>query len=216
MSIFPSIPRQLSCFITRELYLALPPPHDDTPETLEARDLTATAAVVRLGPANTAEAMLAVQAVATQYHAIQALQSVARCRDDFKRVGQCRAQSAAMMRQAATALRELRALQEARLTLLAIRQAELDAAQEQEAAASRQEDAAAEPETVFASPGLGNFPQAWRNEVKRRQSHDMGLRFTHRYVETHPESPLATWSEAPFMAPIPARMGAGYHASHPG
>jgi len=210
MSIFPSIPPKLSSYITRQLYLALPPPPDDTPETLEARDLTATAAVARLGPANTAEALLAVQAVAAQQHASDALQSVTHYRNDFKRVGQCRAQSAAMMRQAATALRELRTLQETRLALLAIQQAERDAAREQAEAAEP------EPEAVFASPGLANFPQAWRNEVKRRQSHGMGLRFTHRYAETHPGSPLATRSEGPLMAPIQARMVAGYHPSHPG
>ncbi len=104
MSIFPSIPPKLSSYITSQLYLALPPPPDDTPETLEARDLTAMAAVVRLGPANTAEAFFAVQAIASQQHASDALQGVARYRDDFQRVGQCRAQSALMMRQAATGI----------------------------------------------------------------------------------------------------------------
>jgi hypothetical protein len=202
MSIFPSIPPKLSSFITCQLYLALPPPPDDTPDTIEARDLTAMAAVVRLGPANTAEALLAVQAVAAQQHAIDALQSVAHYHSDFKKVGQCRAQSALMIRQAATALRELRALQETRLTLLAEQEAEQDAKTDMP-----RDDA--EAEVIHASPGLSSFADAWRNQVVARRSQGVGLRFTSRYTETETANPA-------LIAPFPVRMTAGYHPSYPG
>lgn len=212
MSIFPTIPPKLSSYVTRQLYLALPPPPDDTPETIEARDLTAMAAVARLGPANTAEAFLAVQAVAAQQHASDALQSVARFRDDFQKVGQCRAQSALMMRQAATALKELRILQQDRLDRLMQRQADADAAEAQAARDAPPADA----DPICPSPGLASFADAWKNDVRKHQSHGMGWRFTHRYSEIRSASARGEPTAAFLAAPIPVQNGMEFALAHQG
>ena len=124
---FPKMPANISAFITSQLWRALPPPPDDRPETCETRNVIAMASVARLGPDNTMEAALAVQAVGAQAHATDCLAAINEHRDDFRKAAQCRAQSALMMRQAAQALKELRILQEDRAIALAYRRAETEA-----------------------------------------------------------------------------------------
>ncbi len=101
------IPALTARYLRRELYSLLPPPADADPETIEARDVVAGAMIARLGPNNTAEGHLAVQAVGAQMQATDCLRAAIEFRDDFKKAAQCRAQAALMMRQAAQALKQL-------------------------------------------------------------------------------------------------------------
>jgi len=143
------VPERLASYILAELYRGLPPPIEACAEATEVRDLVAMASVAKLAPMNTAEARLAVNAVAAQAHAIDALASAGQYHDDFKRVMQCRSQAAMMMRLSAVATRELRTMQEIRETLMARKWAEDEAearrsAAEADAAARAQEANAAQ------------------------------------------------------------------------
>lgn len=111
---FSTIPAPLARFIHGKLFRSLPPPPDDTPETLEARNLLALASIARLAPMNAAEAELAVQAVAVEVHANDALQSASQNAGDDRKVAQGRAQSAMMTRQAVQLRKILRMMQEDR------------------------------------------------------------------------------------------------------
>jgi len=128
MSLFATIPQPLSRFILSQLRRSLPPAVMDTAEELEVRELVAQAAIARLAPANTGEALLAVQAIAAEAHASDALQSVHQHRDDFRRVAQCRAQSALMIRQGMALRKELRAVQAIRLDALREHEEAMEAA----------------------------------------------------------------------------------------
>ncbi len=159
MDPFDKIPEKIAIFITAQLYRALPPPADDRPEAREARDVIAMAAIAKLGPVNAAEATLAVHAVAAQAHATDCLVAINENRDDFRRAGQCRAQSALMMRQAVQTLRELRELQECRIATFARRAAEIEAERrqveaeaEERAQAEREHAAAAQAESAPTEP----------------------------------------------------------------
>jgi hypothetical protein len=183
MSHFPSIPPRLSRFILAQLCASLPPPPDDDPDTREARDLIAMTAITRLGPANAAEATLAVNAIAAQAHATDCLRAATHHHDDFRKAAQCRAQSAMMMRQAALALRELRTLQETRMMLMAARE---DAEIRQAPAACPETPAATDATTAEPDvPGLPRFAQAWVREADRFRSHPVRWYAANQYSETH-------------------------------
>ncbi len=150
------VPQHIGAHIMAQLYRALPPlPAAATPETREAREVIAMASIARLCPVNTAEARLAVQAVAAQAHATDCLEAVSEHYDDFRKVVQCRAQSALMMRQSAQALRELRELQDCRLGALARKLAEIEAERRraEDEAEDRQAEDAASDRSVPTSAG---------------------------------------------------------------
>jgi hypothetical protein len=117
-----SIPN-ISGAIAREIYAelcrSLPPPPDGTPESRALREQHAMTSVAHLLPENAAEANVAVQIVAAQFHARDALQG-ASCRTsgldpgtapDPEVVRRCRAQAASMMRQADSGIRTLLRMQ---------------------------------------------------------------------------------------------------------
>lgn len=172
MDPFDKIPEKIASFILAQLYRALPPPIDDRPESLEARDLIAMAAIAKLGPVNTAEASLAVHAVAAQAHATDCLIAINENRDDFRRAGQCRAQSALMMRQSAQTLRELRELQERRIAAFAYRAAEIEAERrrvEAEAEAERENPA------EVAEADRDSSPAPIQNPTQRKHETHSGI-----------------------------------------
>jgi hypothetical protein len=72
-------------------------------------------AVGALNPADTFEAVLAVEAVTAKAYARDSLRLASEHRDDFKLTLRCRAQAGAMMRQGTQTLRMLREMQAARL-----------------------------------------------------------------------------------------------------
>ena len=169
---FPDkMPRWIAQYLACELLTALPPPRDDRPETREARDVVAMAMIARLGPNNTAEAALAVQAVATQVQATDCLRAAIEFRDDFKKAMQCRAQSALMMRQSAQALKELRTLQATQEILLAQREREEEAKARQEAASAEaavQPAPESAPEPAETSQETGQSPTRQSHEIHPR------------------------------------------------
>jgi hypothetical protein len=75
MSLIPNIPDTIAREIYAELCRSLPPPPDDTPERRAFREQHAMTAVAHLLPENAAEATLAVNIVAAQFHARDALQA---------------------------------------------------------------------------------------------------------------------------------------------
>jgi len=124
MTPFPKVPDRCASYLLANLYDSLPPPIDPRPETRETRDLIAMMSLAKLGPANTLEAQLAANAVLAQAMSLDAMAEATENRGDFKRVMQCRAQAALMMRQSAQAMRELRILQQTRERMHAHRRAE--------------------------------------------------------------------------------------------
>ncbi len=190
----PRLPERLSCFIVAQLYRSLPPPADKSPEGRETRDVVAMAAVRRYGPANTAEALVAVQAVAAQAYAADCLAAAGEHYDDFRKATQCRAQSAVMMRQMATALKELRILQEERFAVEARQEAEERARQRQEAleaeaTADEMTDTPAHPATdpVAAEPGTDQAPAQDARAV-RAETPPPGLSHVMRHSVTQIDS----------------------------
>jgi len=203
MSLFATIPASLTRFILGQLHRALPPLRDDMAEERELRDLVAKVAIARLTPMNTAEALLAVQAVAAEAHASDCLQSVGQFRDDFARVAQCRAQSALMIRQAMQLRKELRLVQEERRTaehwwgeMEAIR-AEVAGATDHQTDAPKADVARLDPvqpdpsqpdpvQTGIPQPDVDvqRFARNWLKETKRSRSHIMGQSSTSRSNET--------------------------------
>lgn len=235
---FPKMPDNINAFITAQLYRALPPPPDERAETQRDRDLIAMASVIRLCPATTSEAQLAVHAVAAQAHATQCLEAINQHRDDFTKAAQCRAQSALMMRQAAQALKELRILQDDRAARTAYRLAEIEAeakqakqeAKEREAEAEARPEAnpatvpepvAPEPDPKPLAPDLPRFAQAWAAEWQRFKSRGTGQDLVQRNHEALPRLPpsvhKARPSEAALIAAlVPGAARPGGQSAHPG
>jgi hypothetical protein len=122
MSSIPNIPDTIAREIYAELCRSLPPPPDETPERRAIREQHAMISVAHLLPANAAEADIAAQIVAAQFHARDALQAASRhipgpdpgARIDPDELRRCRAQAASMMRQADSGIRTLLRMQAAR------------------------------------------------------------------------------------------------------
>ncbi len=127
MHSIPNIPDTIAREIYAELCRSLPSLPDDTPEARHLREQHAMTAVAHLLPENVVEANVAVQIVAAQTHARDALQTASRIPgldpgsfpgpdpratiDPDARIRQCRAQAASMMRQADSAIRTLLRMQ---------------------------------------------------------------------------------------------------------
>ncbi len=111
MSAFPYLPRMLAQEMFAKLVSALPPPLDDTAETLMARDIAAMSAARGLGPIKSMEeATLVIAVVASDCHMQDALRLAGVHAHDFKRVIQCRSQAMMMLRARHKAAEKLDAL----------------------------------------------------------------------------------------------------------
>lgn len=187
------VPERLASYILAELYRGLPPPIEACAEATEVRDLVAMASVAKLAPMNTAEARLAVNAVAAQAHAIDALASAGQYHDDFKRVMQCRSQAAMMMRLSAVATRELRTMQEIRETLMARKWAEDEAEARRSAAEA---DAAARAQEATT---------AQTREANAAQARETSLTDARPDPDTpHPDAPHSDRADAAGTQPAPS------------
>jgi hypothetical protein len=111
MSTIPNVPDTLARYIYAQLCIMLPPPHENTPEAIQLRDERAAIAVAHLLPANAAEAEVAVQIVAAQFHARDALGTAACPGLEEERIQRCRAQAARMIREANSSIRILLRMQ---------------------------------------------------------------------------------------------------------
>ena len=109
--VLPNIPETLSRAICADLIGKLPAPADDTPEQLALRDERAITALAHYIPENAAEAELAADIVAAQFHAKDALRGAVRYCDDLAAAERCRRQHALMMRTMHSGLRALLRLQ---------------------------------------------------------------------------------------------------------
>jgi len=103
--------------LMRTLRLTLPPPPEDTPEALLRRDHAAIATIAGLAPVNIGEARLAAQFVAASEQWSDCLRSAQLPETKPDMAAKCRAQAAAMMRSATSAMRALVQLQTARRKL---------------------------------------------------------------------------------------------------
>ena len=115
--VVPNIPEHLSRAICADLIGKLPSPADDSPEQLALRDERAITALAHYIPENAAEAELAADIVAAEFHAKDALRSAARCRNDPAETERCRRQHALMMRTMHSGLRTLLRIQAERRQL---------------------------------------------------------------------------------------------------
>ncbi len=114
MSAFPLLTRVVGREMFSRLVGMLPPPKDDSLETLVSRDATAIAAILALGPIrSTEEASLAITLVAADCHAHDALRSACENARDLNVVRQCRSQAMMMLRTRAKAAERLEKLQAA-------------------------------------------------------------------------------------------------------
>lgn len=112
MSAFPLLTRIVGREMFTRLVAMLPPPDDDTLETLISRDATAVAAILALGPIRSAEeASLAITIVAADCHAHDALRAASQNAGDLGKVRQCRSQAMLMLRTRAKAVERLEKLQ---------------------------------------------------------------------------------------------------------
>jgi hypothetical protein len=111
MHTLPNLPPAIAAEVFATLCDTLPPPTIDTPETRAARHDTAMAAVAALHPTDAHQALLAARSVAADYQAMHCLRLAEQPGQDFKIARQCRAQSNAMMRNAASAVHALRGIQ---------------------------------------------------------------------------------------------------------
>lgn len=168
MTIFATIPASLTRFILGQLHGALPMVPDQDPDTLEARNQVALAAIVRLTPMNTAEALLAVHAIACEAHASSALREAVSHREDIRVVGQCRAQSALMIREAMQVRKELRAMQAER------RSAEHEHQQRIEAEEREAEEGLRRADEPAPAPFMRRLAQRRRDGNQPKMSHDKG------------------------------------------
>lgn len=100
--------------VARMLRLTLPPPPEPSAEALRRRDHAAIAQVAALAPADAAEASLAAQFVAASAQWADCLRLAQAPETTREWAAKCRAQAAAMMRQASAALRLLQRAQAAR------------------------------------------------------------------------------------------------------
>lgn len=195
MTLFSTIPAPLTRFILGELYLALPGLAEEPEDTREIRKLAAMAAIARLTPMNTGEAMLAVQAVASEMHATGALQEAVLHRGDIRVVAQCRAQSAMMTRQAMQIRKELRIVQEARrgaedwqAAKDRAEAAEREAAEPDAPACDAPEAPERAPPTLPEAPPR-RFARHWLQEKAQQKSHATGQNPMSYSVETHLDPP---------------------------
>ncbi len=107
-TILPNLPQTTALYVLYTLRGSLPRRPDASAEELEAREAVAIQAVADLLPANTFEALLAVQIVAADAHVQDSLRSAIEHAAEPDRVLRCEAQAANMMR---TMHRGLQALQ---------------------------------------------------------------------------------------------------------
>ena len=107
----PNIPDHLTRAIYANLCSYLPKPSPDTPENRADRDQRAMLAVAHYLPDNAAEAELAVQIVAADFHAKDAMLSAAEAGGDPEKQRQSRAQVASMMRGMQAGIRTLQKMQ---------------------------------------------------------------------------------------------------------
>ena len=115
--VVPNIPEPLSRAICACLIRNLPTSRDDTPEQLALRDERAITVLAHYIPLNAAEAELAADIVAAEFHAKDALRGAVRYGDDLAAVERCRRQHALMMRTMHSGLRALLRLQAERQKL---------------------------------------------------------------------------------------------------
>ena len=207
MTIFATIPASLTRFILGQLYDSLPPPPNQDPDTIEVRNQIAQAAIARLTPMNTAEALLAVHAIASEAHASAALREAVLHRDDMRVVGQCRAQSALMIREAMQVRKELRAMQAIR------REAEHQHQQQVEAAEREAAERTQNADETTPAPFMRRLAQRRLAEAARNASHDMGQTPSNRSVRLNqgskPASDHAVIQDRPSSASRPGqRWGA--------
>jgi len=111
MPAIPNISDTLSRAIYADLQRYLPPGADNSPEGIELHNQRAMTVVAHLLPENAAEADVAVQIVAAQFHARDALRAAVCAAQDPDEVRRCRAQASSMMRQADSGIRTLLRLQ---------------------------------------------------------------------------------------------------------
>lgn len=123
-----------------EIAKALPPTAAERPDLRDRRAKTALDAFDALHPGDAFEARLAVQIVLSGAHAAECLRLAGRVDDEFRKMMQCRAQAASLMREMRAAMRHLAKEQKARL-----------AAEEVAGSAPAQPVASAEPQP-------GKFP----------------------------------------------------------
>ena len=107
-------PKEVFHEIMRVLHSALPPPASGSQAERVERDEAALAAVASLLPATAMEGRLAAQAVAADAWALDCLRLAQERYREFDIARKCKAQASSMMREAKSALRELRRLQVAR------------------------------------------------------------------------------------------------------
>lgn len=197
MTLVTTLPAPLQRFVLGQLYKALPPAPDDTPETLTARNDIALLAIASLTPMNTAEALLAVQAIASEAHALSALHEANRYHHDPTAVRQSRAQSAMMTRQGAQARKELRIMQEERRDAERQRQADIAAAE------NEAEDSARQADEAMVVPFMRRLGQRRRDAGK---SHVMGQNPTTRSheMDSRQSRPSRSKHEAGGAVPDPA------------
>ncbi len=111
MPAIPNISDTLSRAIYADLQRYLPPGGDNSPEGIELHNQRAMTVVAHLLPEDAAEADVAVQIVAAQIHARDALRAAVCAAQDPAEVRRCRAQASSMMRQADSGIRTLLRLQ---------------------------------------------------------------------------------------------------------
>ena len=109
--VLPNIPESLSREICADLIKNLPSPADDTPEQRAVRDERAITALAHYIPENAAEAELAADIVAAEFHAKDALRGALRFVNDLAAAERCRRQHALMMRTMHSGLRTLLRMQ---------------------------------------------------------------------------------------------------------
>jgi len=161
MTFLSTLPASVQRYIHFELHQSLPPPPDGSPEMLAAHNDTALLAVAQLAPMNTGEALLAIQAIASEAHARDALRGASQHHHDPDQVRQSRAQSAMMTRQAAQARKELRIMQEARWD------AERQRAAETEAAEREAEESAQRADEAMVVPFMRRLGQRQRSDAQK-------------------------------------------------
>jgi hypothetical protein len=116
--VVPNIPEPLSRAICAELVRSLPLPADDSPEQRALRDERAITALAHYIPENAAEAELAADIVAAEFHAKDALRgAVHHAAADPAASERCRRQHALMMRTVHGGLRALLRMQAERQRL---------------------------------------------------------------------------------------------------
>jgi activator of HSP90 ATPase len=118
---------------------------------------------------NTAEALLAVHAIACEAHASSALREAVLHHQDIRLVGQARAQSALMIREAMQVRKELRVMQEERRSAEHAHQQRVEAEEREAEESLRRAD-----ETALA-PFMRRLAQRQRDGNQPKMSHGKGI-----------------------------------------